>query len=43
MSLTEQDGLCLSADAMAELFATRDFQEGPAAFIEKRPPVWSGE
>lgn len=31
-----------SEQAMAEVAATNDFQEGPRAFIEKRAPRWSG-
>jgi enoyl-CoA hydratase/carnithine racemase len=29
-------------DALVRLQKTEDFQEGPRAFIAKRPPVWSG-
>ena len=32
----------LSAGALSSLSRTNDFQEGPRAFIEKRPPRWSG-
>jgi enoyl-CoA hydratase len=28
--------------AMAKIVSSEDFQEGPRAFIEKRPPSWSG-
>ncbi len=31
-----------SAAAAARLAETEDYQEGPRAFIEKRPPVWKG-
>lgn len=31
-----------SAKAMADVAKTEDYQEGPRAFIEKRPPVWKG-
>lgn len=30
----------LSGQAFGELMGTEDFQEGPRAFIEKRPPEW---
>ncbi len=32
----------LSRDAMNYLSTTKDYQEGPRAFIEKRPPIWQG-
>lgn len=32
----------LSSAALAGLALTNDFQEGPRAFIEKRPPKWTG-
>jgi enoyl-CoA hydratase/carnithine racemase len=32
----------MSARAMRTVMATEDFNEGPRAFIEKRPPTWSG-
>jgi enoyl-CoA hydratase len=28
--------------AMAKILSSEDFQEGPRAFIEKRPPSWAG-
>jgi enoyl-CoA hydratase len=31
-----------SLEAFAAMAATEDFQEGPRAFIEKRPPIWKG-
>lgn len=33
----------LSAEAQARVMQTDDFQEGPRAFIEKRPPHWTGK
>ena len=32
----------MSHAALGRMFQTEDFQEGPRAFIEKRPPVWKG-
>lgn len=32
----------LSGEAMRAMMETQDFQEGPRAFIEKRPPQWQG-
>jgi enoyl-CoA hydratase/carnithine racemase len=37
-----QDGLRLEQDLAAFLYTTEDAQEGPRAFLEKRPPVWRG-
>lgn len=39
---TDREGVDAATDAMVELSRTEDFAEGPAAFIEKRPPVWKG-
>ena len=32
----------LNDEAMGRIVRTQDYQEGPRAFIEKRPPIWSG-
>lgn len=32
----------LSVEGQARIMMTEDFQEGPRAFIEKRPPCWLG-
>jgi enoyl-CoA hydratase len=32
----------MTHEANKRLFATEDFREGPRAFIEKRPPRWTG-
>jgi enoyl-CoA hydratase/carnithine racemase len=36
------EGLALEADLTAFLYTTDDAKEGPRAFVEKRPPRWSG-
>lgn len=32
----------ISREAQTRLYATEDFKEGPRAFVEKRPPRWTG-
>jgi enoyl-CoA hydratase len=39
----EDTGWRLSAEAMSEAMASEDMKEGVTAFIEKRPPSWSGK
>lgn len=39
----DETGIQRSNEAMMELAATADFGEGLTAFIEKRPPNWSGK
>jgi enoyl-CoA hydratase len=40
--LTDAEGRHLAEQAMARIMATEDFQEGPRAFVEKRPAQWKG-
>jgi enoyl-CoA hydratase len=38
----DDDAWRISAEAYRAVLATEDFQEGPRAFVEKRPPKWVG-
>jgi enoyl-CoA hydratase len=40
--LDETDLVRLSAEARARIMLTEDYREGPRAFVEKRPPNWTG-
>ena len=40
--LTDDEGFEVSARESRVVFRSEDFQEGPRAFIEKRPPRWVG-
>ncbi len=40
--LADDEGFEVSARESRVVFQSEDFQEGPRAFIEKRPPKWAG-
>lgn len=39
---SDREGMRAASEAMAALSSTADYAEGPRAFIEKRPPRWTG-
>ena len=38
----DEVGWRMSMEGMAKAMSSQDFSEGLTAFIEKRPPKWSG-
>ena len=40
--LSDEEGRAQARDKYSILFASEDIKEGPRAFLEKRPPVWTG-
>jgi enoyl-CoA hydratase len=42
MALSFEDALALEDELAGQVFQSEDAKEGPRAFAEKRPPVWSG-
>jgi enoyl-CoA hydratase/carnithine racemase len=41
--LNEAELEAVAQTSMKRVFALKDAKEGPRAFVEKRPPVWTGE
>jgi len=42
-TMPREEALRLEAEALEQIFGTRDWKEGVEAFAEKRPPVYVGE
>jgi enoyl-CoA hydratase len=40
--LEDDEAFEAAADATRAVVGTEDFREGPRAFVEKRPPRWTG-
>ncbi|MCY4037434.1 MAG: crotonase/enoyl-CoA hydratase family protein [bacterium] len=42
LETTEAEGFAIASRLSRQISKTEDFQEGPRAFVEKRPPRWQG-
>jgi enoyl-CoA hydratase len=42
LAQSDDEGWRLTSEAFREVAKTEDYREGPRAFVEKRPPSWTG-
>ena len=43
LALSPDEAYDLEAEISKKVFSSEDAKEGPKAFAEKRPPVWTGK